>query len=93
MGMIEDVRKLLQDLVTPEFKSLQTQVKANDEASKLRDEALSAKMDMLAKSVDSKFELVLNRMDAQHAMVINSLNIDKRVEVIERQIMPAARTS
>ncbi|MDQ2924742.1 MAG: hypothetical protein M3R43_04195 [Acidobacteriota bacterium] len=93
MGMIEDIRKLLQDLVTPEFKSLQTQVKANDEASKLRDEALSAKMDMLAKSVDSKFELVLNRMDAQHAMVINSLNIDKRVEVIERQIMPAARTS
>lgn len=55
-------------------------MKANDGASKLRDEALSAKM-------DSKFELVLNRMDAQYAMVINSLNIDKRVEVIERQIM------
>jgi hypothetical protein len=85
MGMIDDIRKLLQDLISPGFKALQTQVKANDDASKQRDDALSAKM-------DRKFEMVIAKMDANHATIIYALNIDKRVEAIERQTEPA-RTS
>ena len=86
MGMIDDIRKLLQDLISPEFKALQAQVKANDDASKQRDDALSAKM-------DRKFEMVIAKMDANHATILNALNIDKRVEAIERQTMASARTS
>ncbi|HZL28843.1 MAG TPA: hypothetical protein VFC39_20125 [Acidobacteriaceae bacterium] len=84
--MIDDIRKLLQDLISPEFKALQAQVKANDDASKQRDDALSAKM-------DRKFEMVIAKMDANHATILNALNIDKRVEAIERQTMASARTS
>jgi len=86
VGMIDDIRKLLQDLISPEFKALQAQVKANDDASKQRDDALSAKM-------DRKFEMVIAKMDANHATILNALNIDKRVEAIERQTMASARTS
>jgi len=84
--MIDDIRKLLQDSISPEFKALQAQVKANDDASKQRDDALSAKM-------DRKFEVVIAKMDANHATILNALNIDKRVEAIERQTMASARTS
>ena len=31
MGVVEDVRKLLQDLVTPEMRALAAEVKANNE--------------------------------------------------------------
>ena len=86
MGMIDDIRKLLQDLISPEFKALQAQVKANDDASKQRDDALSAKM-------DRKFEMVIAKMDSNHAPILNALNIDKRGEAIERQTMAPARTS
>ncbi|HEY5330634.1 MAG TPA: hypothetical protein VIJ79_12165 [Acidobacteriaceae bacterium] len=92
MGAIEDVRKVIQDLVAPELKSLQAQIKGVDEASKLRDEALSAKMDNLDQTlsakidnlsdkIDLKFELVMAEMKA----IIYSLNIDKRIEAIERK--------
>jgi len=73
-------------LISPEFKALQAQVKANDDASKQRDDALSAKM-------DRKFEMVIAKMDANHATILNALNIDKRVEAIERQTVAPARTS
>ena len=86
MGMIDEIPKLLQDLISPEFKALQAQVKANDDASKQRDDALSAKM-------DRKFEMVIAKMDSNHATILNALNIDKRVEAIERQTVAPARTS
>ena len=103
MGAIEDVRKVIQDLVAPELKSLQAQMKgvndtsklrdealsakvdSIDAASKLRDEALSAKIDNLSDKMDRKFELVMAEMKANQAMLIYTLNIDKRVEAIERK--------
>jgi len=38
MGVIEDVRKVIQDLVAPELKSLAVEVRAGRDESKLRDE-------------------------------------------------------
>ena len=107
MGAIEDVRKVIQDLVAPELKSLQVTIKGVDEASKLRDESLSAKIDSideasklrdealsakidgrfdaLSEKMDRKFELVMNEMKANQAMLIYTLNIDKRLETVERK--------
>jgi hypothetical protein len=85
MGAIEDVRKVIQDLVAPELKSLQVQIKSVDETSKLRDEALSAKIDNLSAKMDQKFEHVLAEMKANQAMLIYTLNIDKRLETVERK--------
>ena len=84
IGMIDDIRKLLQDLITPDLKALQVTVSAADEASKARDLALEAEMDL-------KFQAVLAKMDANQAALLNAMNIEKRVEAIERQsTRPAA---
>jgi outer membrane murein-binding lipoprotein Lpp len=118
MGAIDDVRKVFQDLVAPELKSLQVEIKSVEEASKLRDEALSAKIDNLSDKltakidnlsnqmsskidnlsnqmsskidnlsdkVDRKFEIVLAKMEANQGAIVYALNIDKRVEAIERK--------
>jgi hypothetical protein len=100
MGTIDDIRKLLQDLVTPDLKAIHAQLKSIDESSKLRDDALTASIahleatsklrdDALAVSITSKVEVILARMDAQHSTVMNALAIDKRLENLERQVKPA----
>ncbi len=47
MGVIEDVRKVIQDLVTPDLKALAARMDASDETSTLRFAALSQAMDAL----------------------------------------------
>src|ERR1700738_4643198 len=54
MGAIEDVRKVIQDLVAPELKSLHVQIKGVDDTSSLRDEALSAKIDSRRHDLSTK---------------------------------------
>ena len=78
MGTVEDVRKAIQDLVAPDLQALKAEIKSVDEMSKLRDEALSAK-------IDSKFELIMAKMEANHATVMNALNIDRRLEALEQK--------
>jgi len=74
MSVIDDTRKLLQDFVTPEFQSLKAELKSVEEKSKLRDDALSDKIDL-------KFDLLVAKIDGLSA----SLNLDRRVEAIERK--------
>jgi hypothetical protein len=85
MSAIDDVRKVIQDLVAPELKSLHVELKRVDETSKLRDEALSDKMDIkfeaLSDRMDLKFDLVMTKMEAIQAALL----IDKRLEAIERK--------
>ena len=86
MGAIEDVRKVIQHLVAPKLKSLKEQIKGIDERSKLRDEALSAK-------IDSKFDLLVAKIETNHQAMIFALNIDKRVEAIERKVADPVHAS
>lgn len=82
MGTTDDIRKLLQDLVTPDLKAIDARLRSIDENSKLRDDALAA-------SFALKVELSLARMDAQHSTVMNALAIDKHLENLERQVKSA----
>ena len=50
MSGVEDIRKLLEDVVTPDLKAVRADVRGDEESSKLRDEALSVK-------IDAKFEI------------------------------------
>jgi hypothetical protein len=85
MGTIDDVRKVIQDLVAPELKSLRVELQRVDETSKLRDDALSDKIDLrfdgLSERMDLKFDLLLVKMEGIQA----SLLIDKRLDAIERK--------
>jgi hypothetical protein len=47
MGAIEDIRKVIQDLVTPNLKAPAERLHANDKSNKLRDEMLSEKISSL----------------------------------------------
>jgi hypothetical protein len=86
---VEDSSKLREDAlsakVDSKFDTLQVQIKGVEDGSKLRDEALLVKIDALSDKVDSKFELVLAEMKANQAFLIYSMNIEKRVEAIERK--------
>ncbi len=75
MSMIDDTRKLLQDFVTPEFQSLKAELKSVDAKSKLRDGALSQKIDL-------KFDLLIEKIDGLTA----SLNLDRRLEAVEKKV-------
>jgi hypothetical protein len=96
MSAIDDVRKVIQDLVAPQLKSLHVELKRVDETSKLRDEALSAKIDALSdrtdvkfealsEKMDLKFDLVMARMEANQAALLYAASIDKRLEAIEKK--------
>jgi hypothetical protein len=78
MGVIEDVRKVIQDLVTPDLKALAARQDSSEENTTLRFAALSEKM-------DSRFNALSAKIDANHATVMNALNIDKRLEALERE--------
>jgi hypothetical protein len=77
MGVIEDVRKVIQDLVAPELKSLAVKLDKIDSESKLRGEltrdVLSARIDALSA-----------KMDAQYASIMNALDLNRRLETLER---------
>jgi hypothetical protein len=75
MSVIDDTRKLLQDFVTPEFQSLKAELKSVEEKSKLRDDALSQKIDL-------KFDLLVEKIDRLAA----SLNLDRRLEAVEKRL-------
>jgi len=76
MGVIEDVRKVIQDLVTPNLKALTARMDSLEESTKLKFEILTEKM-------DARFSALSAKIDSNHATVINALNIDKRLEALE----------
>jgi hypothetical protein len=98
MGTIEDVRKVIQDLVAPELKALSVKLDNFERESKLRDEALAARITsalelMLAKletqnnkieGQNAKLEAIAAKMESQYVSIMNALNLDRRVESLER---------
>jgi hypothetical protein len=85
MSVIEDVRKVVQDLVAPELKSLSAKLDSFERESKLRDENLAARIDSGEKLTHAKLEAISAKMDAQYQSILYTLNLDKRVEVLERE--------
>jgi hypothetical protein len=90
MSVIEDVRKVVQDLVSPELKSLAVRLDRFASESKLRDENLAAKIDSGERLTDAKLEALNAKMDFQYASIMNALNLDRRVEVLERDKQAAS---
>jgi len=68
MGVIEDVRKVIQDLVAPELKSLAVEVRAGRDESKLRDELILTKLEL-------RMDALTAKMDAQYLSIMNALDL------------------
>ncbi len=58
MSFVDDTRKLLQDLITPELKGLQTQVSSLEKT-------MDARFASLEKTMDARFAAMNDKMDAQ----------------------------
>jgi hypothetical protein len=101
MSVIEDVRKVFQDLVAPELKSISVKLdgferesKLRDEnlalESKLRDEITQAKIELVRDSLSAKMDALGAKMEAQYASIMNALDLNRRVETLERDKQSAS---
>ncbi len=97
MSVIEDVRKVVQDLVAPELKSLSVKLDGLEREMKVRDEMTQTKLEALSTKIDSgerlthaKQEALSAKMDAQYASIMNALDLDKRVGLLERDKQSAS---
>ena len=86
MGVIEDVRKVVHDLVAPELKSLAVKLDSIRTEARVREELFLAKLE----TQNGKIEALSAKMDAQYASIMFSLNLDKRVESLERDKQSAS---
>ena len=84
MGAIDDIRKLLQDLVTPDLKALSVRV-----------EALEKKVDTGFADVKEKFADVKQtisdvdaRAERRHTALLVALHLEERVKRLEERAAP-----
>jgi hypothetical protein len=83
MGVVEDVRKVLQNLVTPEMRALAVETKSLREDMGRRFEELRADM-------DHRFEEVNRRFD----YLERTFRLDERIPAVEDRLRkPAKRTA
>jgi len=73
MSVAEDVRKALQEVVVPDLKAIDERIKGLDATTKLRDDALSAKMDNLSDNVDVRLEAYEAIAQARHGELLAKL--------------------
>ncbi len=79
MGVVEDVRKVLQDVVSPDLKALDARVAALEKRLDIRLEALEER-------ISGKIDKLSDRVDSNDASVMHALDIDRRMERIENQM-------
>lgn len=74
MSNVDDLRKLLQDLVTPDLKALDARVVALEQKLDLRIEAASKqsehRYEMLDKKIDARFDTLDRKTDTKFDMVM-----------------------
>jgi cell division septum initiation protein DivIVA len=93
MIAVDDTRKLLQDLVAPDLKSIQTEIHALSERVNSLEKTMEQRFSASDKSMDQRFtaaeeiakirhELILANLSA----VMQNLNTDARLMRIEAQL-------
>jgi hypothetical protein len=76
MGSVEDLRKVVQDLVAPDLKALAVRVEALEKS--MRDKFASA--EDLARA---RHETVLATIASSHASIMGALEMEKRIAKLE----------
>jgi hypothetical protein len=74
MGAVEDLRKLLQDLVTPEMRALATEVKG-----------LKENMSTLRSDLNDKIDNLRAEMNRRFDYLETSFRLDERVSSLEEE--------
>lgn len=79
MSVVEDVRKIIQDLVSPDLKAIAAKVDAMEAISVARHNELLARIE----AVESKIETSSTIHTARYEAIMKALDIDKRLEKVE----------
>lgn len=96
--MIDEFRTALQDLVTPELKALQEKVSGLERTVDARLSAFASSIDAQnialtanKEALAAKIDQLLSLVDSNHKTILQSLNLEKRLEALEtRQAAPVA---
>jgi len=91
MGAVEDIRKVIQDLVTPDLKAMDARVVALEQKFDLKFDLLDKKIDCKSELLQSDIRNLTAIVAANQAAIMHALDIDRRVERIENTI--AAKTN
>jgi len=91
MGAVEDIRKVIQDLVTLDLKAMDARVVALEQKFDLKFDLLDKKIDCKSELLQSDIRNLTAIVAANQAAIMHALDIDRRVERIENTI--AAKTN
>jgi predicted nucleic acid-binding Zn-ribbon protein len=93
MSVVEDMRKVLQDFLAPELRSVHARLDAMDEkleahakVTEARFQEVYGRIDNLKTSIETRIDATNNRIDVTNDRIDNlktSLDLDKRVERLE----------
>ena len=88
MSAIEDIRKILQDLVVPDLKALDVTVKdglaAGEKLATMRYELMLAEI----KTLRAELKTHQTVQDSRYEAIMRALDVDKRLENLERRVKP-----
>ncbi len=96
MSTVDDIRKLLQDMISPDLKALETRITALEREMDLRFKEvdgrfknLEEKMDLrfrhLEEKIDLKFDLVQANMATNQQSILQALDMARRIERLEER--------
>lgn len=90
MGAVEDVRKALQDIVAPDLKALQAEVKEGFASVEKQFASVKDGFASVEKLAAIRHDLLLAELrnaqaiaESRHEAILKALDIDKRLERIE----------
>jgi hypothetical protein len=79
MGFIEDVRKVIQDLVTPDLKAIEARIDALD----ARFAAVEQIAQLRQTTIETKLAAMTATMESNHLAILKALDTDKHLERLE----------
>ncbi|HHT9114447.1 MAG: hypothetical protein HZA47_12320 [Planctomycetes bacterium] len=82
MSVYEEVKQALQDIVAPELKALQVEIRRLDEKIDSLDGKLSTRMDSLDYKIDALDEKLTTRMDSLKAEITTEIKrLDEKIDI------------
>ncbi len=89
MSIVDDTRKLLQDLIAPELKALQGQLTSLEKTMDARFAAVDGKF----ASIDGRFASLEKTMDARFAAMNDKMDAQKESLLAETRVLSVTLTS
>jgi deoxyadenosine/deoxycytidine kinase len=96
VSTVDDIRKLLQDMISPDLKALETRITALEREMDLRfkevdgrfknlEEKMDVRFKHLEEKIDLKFDLVQANMATNQQSILQALDMARRIERLEER--------